>query len=651
MVLAPAAIRDTVQEFEPKARIAAQGFFAVSARGVYLPQSGSRERDRQLRDWDRLDTLWAWKGARTGLLKRLAGVPWEVTGDDAMQALVDGKTVNAIEHFQSVLQDAHFGQGWSFLVKRFGRDYYAQDFGALFEIIGPGDPDKAIEGAATGIAVLDSLRCFATGNPVWPILYFSHLTNKMHRMHYTRVARFVDTPDGDERLYGSGECALSRYVSIAQQEHLMNRYIESRLDDKPKPGVNVWTNVSPDQRDKAFATLEREQRNDEQAAWGKTVHVHSIDPTHPAKVDSITFSEAPEKFDYNQYTDIHINALALALGVDKQELWELSGGALGSGAQSQILAQKSRGKAIGDFLTMIERFVNLYLLPDGIDFAFKYKDEEELSAQAEQDKAYIEIAEGMKRLSIPSEPVFQMLADKSETFREVLTDESGQIIATEQEGLQPAVPEVTVTDDRTPQTQVPTAQPAPAPMRKVYSFTKAQFVQDWTDLILSGINDDLTRRNFGSSARAQLYRWGKAAFADGLSAGGVEDELDEFDLKQVQDWLYDQSGYVTHFADSLYKEGLPEDQIRARAQLWANKSLDLIYNEGLISADKNGLYRWDLGQTEQHCETCLRMNGQSHRLKEYYKRDILPRSSKLDCGGWRCDCRLVRTSGAAIGRF
>lgn len=654
MLLDPIATRQSVQEYETRADIAAQMFFRVTQRGPYLPASGLRERDRQLREWDRLDTLWAWKGARAGFIKKLTNVPYEISGDEALQVLVDGQATNGVEHFKHVLDDMHFGQGWRFGVARFARDFLSQDFGGLFEIIGPGDSADAIDGAATGIAVLDSLRCFATGNPIWPILYFSHITNKMHKMHYTRVARFVDTPDGDERVYGSGECALSRYISVAQQEHLMNRYIESRLDDKPKPGVNVWTNVNPDQREKAFAVLAREQGLDEPPAWGKTVHVHSIDPTHPAKVESITFAEAPEKFDYDQYTDIHINALALALGIDKQELWELSGGTLGSGQQSKILAQKSRGKAFGDFLTMIERFINLYLLPDGLDFAFKYKDEEEEKAQAERDQAYIQIAQGMQGLQIPTETIYQMLADRSETFREVLTDESGEVVTTPGGDVQPIAPEVTVTDDRSQGAEPPQpAQPqtAPVPQQKAYSFTKAQFVQDWTDLILSGLGDDVSRRNFGTAARAQLYRYGKMVFADGLREGGVDGEMDDFDLKQVQNWLSDQSGYVTHFANEVYKQGLSEAQVSQRAEMWANKSLDEMYTAGLISADKNGLYRWDLGRTEQHCPTCLRMSGQQHRLKEYYKRDVLPRSSKLDCGGWQCDCRLVRTSGQASGRF
>lgn len=661
-MLPATALRQTIQEFPPANSLGASLWFSATERGWYLPAYGERQRDQKLRDYDRHEDNALWQGAEAGFLKWAANVPWEVTGSGVV--VVDRgrgpERVDAVAYYTSLLQDAHFGAGWKYWVQRGGRDFLSQDFGWLVELIGPGDPSTPLQGAVTGIAVLDSLRCFATGNPVFPIIYFSQITGKLHRLHASRVARFVDMPDGDERLYGNGLCALSRYISIAQQQIYMSRYIVQNLDDKPKPGVNIWSNVAEGGVQVAIEKYLREIGSDELGPLGKTINVYNIDPTAPAKLEPITFSNPPEKFDYRTYMDIHVNALALALGVDKQELWELGSGNLGSGAQSEILAQKARGKAKGDFLTTIERFVNIRVLPDAdavgatcaVSFKFKYRDEEEERAQTDKDTALVSLAEGLKRLGFANQTIANLLADRSETFKELLTDEAGQVqVGTA--GDDAITPDRTGADD-TPQLQeqpTPAAPQLPAFAGKDYTATKAEFIATLSDLIQGGLADDMSRRRFGIVMRAQLRNLGQKAYEDGLAEGGVTGEIDDADTARIQGWLGEQSAYVTNFADEVYKQGLGAAEVVRRAELWANKSLEAVYQEGLRSADANGAYEWLLGEAEKHCETCKRLNGQVHRLRGWYAKDLLPKRDKLACGGWQCTCMLKRTNKPAQGRY
>lgn len=935
------ALRDTVQEFAPPNQLG-QGLWVTSfERGWYLPPYGEWRRDKMLRDYDRHEDNALWQGAEAGFLNKAANVPWEITGKGIV--VVDRgrgpERLDAVNYYTDMLQQAHFGQGWKHQVKRSGRDYLSLDRGAFWEIIGPGDPSEPLTGAVTGIAVLDGLRCFATGNPTYPVIYFSQITGKLHRMHHTRIARFVDMPDGDERVYGNGLCALSRYISIAQQQIYMSRYIVQNLDDKPRPGVNIWSNVSDMNLQAAIAKYNKEIGSDELGPLGKTLNLFNIDPSAPASMTPVNFSNAPEKFDYKSYTEIHINTLALVLGIDKQELWELGGGSLGSGAQSEILAQKARGKAFGDILSTIEQLINIRVLPRAdtpaatcdVKFVFKYRDEQEEEAQTKKDQALIQIAKGLKELGFGPKTIANMLADRSETFKELLTDDAGQVMVgtvaddmvapdrtaasdTPQLPEQSAVPQVPAEvggkaleddnrddrfefgeyeileeDDEPPDTNeggtvedkkfdpsqprdgegqwsetgagggggkkpdkkpskkppkdsryyfdysgsdetligwdfepsVPKPGPQEAqavdyyfsnagahdinnPLRtgnplsseaktrvkqldsllsksklhtdvavyrgipahgsrweqltsdlqagrlkpgavikdagfssttvdkriasskfgggavfkikapkgsqglylnsamdkyaggkyrhayrdekevlfargskfrvdsissgppyeielslvgaqpsaiKAYSATKAEFVALLSDLIRGGLSDDMSRRRFGIVMRSHLRRLGQMAYEDGLKAGGVEGEVDDDDLARVQGWLGEQSEYVSSFADSVYKEGLTDDQVSTRADLWANKSLDLMFQEGLKSADANGAYEWTLGAAEEHCETCQRLAGQVHRLKEWHKRDLLPRRDTLACKGFNCRCQLKRTTAPAQGRF
>lgn len=641
-------------------------FAGMTERKPYIDPPGYRSRDRQLRDWDRDDQNSKWRGCRAGIIKKEAAMPWSFNGKGTV-VVWDGefwREVDAVEHFQAVWQNAQFGAGYTAFIKLFMRAYYTQDFGVVCEVIGPGEPDQPITGAPVGIDVLDSLRCIANDDNEFPISYYSPTTGELHKMHKTRVMRFVDMPDNDERLKGSGECALSRYMSTAIREFLMTRYIEQRLDDKPKPGIAVASNLSDMQVQAALGKYNEDQYLDDMKAWGKTLWFYGIDPANPAKIETLAFAEAPEKFDYVAYTNHDVNELALAFNTDKNEIWELSGGTLGSGMQSEIMAQKARGKVIADFTSMMERAFNINVLPDTIQFEFTARDEEADRSQAEQDQALITIANAMHAMPDTFTPleIRQMLADRSETFKEILTDEQGNVRAPDVNDVQepeigpvlPA-PEAQQLAQPTGGTDVSPAagsQPSQAVVTtKTYATTKAEFMNALTALVQDGLRDDVSRRRFGIMMRYQLRELGQRAYEDGLALGGVTGEITPEDTATILDWLGEQSAYVTSFADTVFQEGLTPTETAARAEMWANKSLDDIYQQGIRAADENGMYEWIIGQTLEHCETCARLHGQAHRFKEWYKRGLLPKSNRLACKGFQCSCQLVPTQRPAEGRF
>lgn len=651
------ALVQTVQDQQKKDSIGlASGFFAVTARGPILTQNyGTKQLDHALRRYYRDQRNTLVQGALSGLAKKFTSAPYEFTGKGQILAIVaympSGQPitsmVDATTYFRDVAQYAHFGEGWKAFWDRVLIDYWTQNFGAVVELIGPGDPDSPLIGAVTGLSHLDSLRCFATGNYTYPIIYYSKITGKMHRMHRTRVYRMVDMPDPDELLYGSGQCALYRAISIAQRQILMGRYVEQSLDDKPRPGIMAVSGMTSGERDKAVMLYDKEQQSDERPVWGNTLWFHSVDPTTPVKIESVPFSQPPDKFSFIDYTDLDINALALAIGVDKQELWELGGGNLGSGQQSKVLSQKSRGKAFGDVLSTADRMMNIAVCPDFVDFTFKNKDEDADKAQSEIDKAYMDIASQMASMGKFSDlEIRNMLADKSETYSKILTNQTGVVEANDQDQVQ-EVSEVTATDATTAQSQ---DQATTQGATKAYGATTAQFESQFRSIVGRANERRISRPQYEIFMLSALNTAGKSAFIDGLRKGGI-DELDDSDMQQVQGWLVDQIDYISKLGNEIYSTGLSAAQIPQRADMWVNKSVEEMYNAGLMSADRNGLYEWWMDPSKKNCNTCQRMSGQVHRLKEYFRRDLLPKSKKLECGGWECGCKLRKSTAGAVGRF
>jgi hypothetical protein len=684
-----APLVDTAQEFPSVTGIGySWGFIGETKRGPILPAYGTRTRDRWLRDYYRHEYNTLVQGAISGLIKKVTSAPWEVTGELTLSWIDQGATPveveqpngsmlsqlatvqrrsvstrKGVEHYQEILQESHFGDGWKKFIGRVLLDYLTQDFGAVIEVIGPGDTNTALTGAVTGLAHLDSGRCYATGNPVFPIVYYSLITNTIHKMHHSRVIRLVDMPDGDERYFGYGLCALSRAIAIVHREVLMGRYIEQKLDDKPPPGIMYLPGTNEPKWQEIWAKYQRQQDQDIQPEWGRTLFIHQVDPNATAKPESIPFAVAPDKFDWVAYTNLHVNALALALGVDKQELWELTGGGIGTGAQSQIMHAKSQGKAFGDILAMLERAINTHVLPAEMEFSFHAKDTERDQAEAEMNKRYIEIAQTMNSMAGVFRPneIRKMLADSSEMFREVLTDQNGRVelpdidILTPQQAIgidtQPAL----MPEQPTVGQPQPTNFPFPSLQKalKNYDGIRNEFVSNLTDLIGAGLNDDVSRRRFGTVMRAQLRRLGQKAFEAGLSDGGVSEPMDDEDLMVLQAWVQDQSSYVTRFADEVYKAGITPAQVHQRANMWANKSLQQMYYSGVGSANKNGMYMFVGDDGAQTCSTCSRLKGQVHRYRDWKRKLLVPRvdTESFECKGYLCRHTLERTIEKARGNW
>jgi len=717
---------ESVQEFPP-ANVQFVGA-ALTERGPLLPPYASRECDTALRALYRHQYNTLVQGAFTGLAKKIASAPYKITGEDVM----------AVSHFQDVFQYAQFGEGWSAMLARVVIAFLTQNIGAFIEVIGPGDPNTPLVGPVTGLAALDSSRCYLTGNPEFPVIYYSQWTGKLHRLHTTRVIRLVDMPDYEERLYGYGMCALYRAAAIADRQIKMGQYISSLLDDRPKPGIMQVSGTTRDKIDPVLSQYAQRRYNDAQDVWGQTLWVYSLDPEHPLKIEPLSFASTPDKFDFTAYTNLDVNALALALGVDKQELWELGGGALGSGAQSAILAAKARGKALGDLFTQLERSINLYVLPESLEFRFDYQDDEADTARAQIDAQHMTIAQQMSAMPnvFTPEQIRAYLIANSRSMREAL---SGEKLVTAIDDDRPVRQNdgAGLVGDAPPAVQEPPIeQGGGAPVaRKELSDVRARVQRDlqrgldpervmldggraayadarggppddqaeaaiaawlnglsvqislyrqngsalalldalatpyemgradknraqFVDLLVAlfGAGAGLTgarisKASFVRRMLAILEARGRQAFQSGLRDGGVT-ELRREDVEAFNRWLDEQTKFVTDFADEVFEKGLSAEQVKQRAELWASQSLQAAYQIGLRNgAQDDDRYEWVLGATVDHCDDCLRLNGQVHTMKDWQASGYLPQARTLQCGGWNCLCRLVKTNAPVRGAF
>jgi hypothetical protein len=658
----------------------------VAERGPLLTAWGTRQREEQLRRIYRHDYNWMVQGAFAGIMKLIASTPLNIIAPDNLSADTEKyykqaykalgkadepKERSDVAYWTELIKQVDFGRGWqSFVMK--GVDYLRQDGGWYWEIIAPGSPNKAPTGPATGIAHLDSLRCIPSGDPEFPVYYVDR-KSKIHRMHRTRVVQLIDMPDGDERQPGYGLCALSRAVSIVTREVLMGRYVETNLDDLPPPGIVIAGGLTEKERNGSLTRFRQEQNSDEPAPWGRQLWMFAADVSLAPKIETVSFQIAPEKFDFQIYTELDINSLALAIGVDVQDLWQLTSGSLGSGSQSEILNQKSRGKTVGTLRSSIEAAVTS-ILPEGYSASFDNKDAQEDQENATTAKMWSDAVNAVGP-RISDDEARRILADTVEQYGKQLKDKSGKVVELEK----PPMPEG-VLPNGLPNT-APNGQPAPnggagnpngakrpdaAPVvgrrehadpvehsNKQFQATRLNFEIEWADLIEAAKSGDMPKTRFRIVARALLRRHGFDAYRDGLKVGGVDTlELDDDEQVDFAGWLSRQNEYINGVVERVYVQERNENA-DASAHMWANKSLQDVYYLGVNSANRNGMYEFDGKDGIESCSTCIRLKAQRHRMKDWTRRKLRPGvdTQNFKCGGWLCNHILVRTNQPAYGRF
>lgn len=645
MALLPTAVsivetnlKDSVVE-HPKVNQGLPLRMGSSVRTPLLPAWGSRKRERSLRDYYRHDYNTLFRGAVASLVKKVQSTPYVVKAPAQ-----DGN------RWQAILMNADFGD-YDRFISKLVIDYCRQDAGGFMELIAPGDPTKAPTGPVSGLAILDSLRCLPTGDPSYPVIYYD-IKGKMHILHRSRVVQFVDSLDSEEEIPGYGDCALSRAIAPVKREILMGRYVEQALDDEPPPGFAVFGNIDEAQVDQAIETMLNGRSMDQPGEWGRVVRLYGLRAEQKPTLDVINFSKPPESFNYQEYVNLDAREIAIALGIDVQDIWgELSGGGIGTGRQSEILAQKSRGKGFGRILKSLERIINR-AFPVDVEFSFTYKDPQEDMEQAQ----ILQLTAGsVQILSSVLSPEEQrtLLANTIPAVHDVLVDETGNVRKLGDADVEGKTDEIKT--DISADT-LPAASPAITDEtqkgRKDFSDTAFNFITEFTNITSgAGSASPAVAR---SILRDALWDSGMAAYEDGLRDGGADPtdaDAEERARRRrvVAEWNAAQTAYIDKFVEQALSSGMSVDQIRQRADLWVSKSLRAIYYAGLQDADDLQLFEWQLGNTEKHCQTCLTLNGQVHKMKDYVASGLLPGSTSLDCHGYHCDCRLVSTDGRSRG--
>ena len=190
---------------------------------------------------------------------------------------------------------------------------------------------------------------------------------------------------------------------------------------------------------------------------------------------------------------------------------------------------------------------------------------------------------------------------------------------------------------------------------RLASQMRAAKAEATTDDMLSGYTDDLgeliqsllrgghrtSKADFRREMKGQIRDYAREGFRVAWEEGGgdvAEAKPDE--LAKIDEWRTEQQAHVNDFSDWLTAKDSDLDAVPDRVALWGAAYASFLNDiKTLAMGDPVG--EWEYGDTE-HCDTCLELNGQRHRVSWFTERNYYPRKpgAELDCGGYRCQCQV-----------
>ncbi|MFC1959495.1 hypothetical protein ACFLYO_02185 [Chloroflexota bacterium] len=623
------------------------------------PDWPSTKRDYFLRKFWHAEDNEIVQGVIAGLVARIGGFSWSVTG------------MRGVNHFQDVLQEAEFGAGFTALLAKTLQDFWTQDSGAFWELIGSETNLDQLNGPlvppVTGVAHLDASRCILTGNPIYPVQWSDPVDGTLHRLHWSRVVHMADLPSPDTRHRGYGFCAMSRLVASGQFMQMLSRHKLEAVQEQLPPGLLLLSGIQKGSFSEAREQYEEERDNLGLDFMKPLMHLEGLDPTSPVKAEYIPFSDLPQWFVERDQVDVYARLVALAFGIDSQDVLPLANTSMGTGTQSEVLHQKARGKGIKQVIKLLERTINQRVLPPNLEFSFEAQDTAEEQEQAELAAQYLNQAEQLHRLGYSQMFITRWLLERGVMDEEDLAAEEeatqrGDDVQSEPDKV--GGPDGKAENMAGNESADPKVAKASNRVKRSQEFTIRQMAYHATlrDLLARRATGDIRRRTFRHQFHRAIVAAFNDAFAIGLTDGGVDAAgMTDEENRLLRTRITDEQHYADQFVDSFEQairdaadstEGIAAVHAHydSRLAMWAT-TLSEIYQLGLLSARRNQMLEWKRGATGTSCPTCLAADGQRHRAKDWDKYNLRPQSDELLCGGHHCDCTFVPTKEKAKGRL
>lgn len=334
--------------------------FQVASVADDIPVWGTqvRLRDQRLREFYKTEPMLA--SAIYGSCARYASFKWVLSGPS--------RQVNVVHR---ILHMSEHGRGWTALMIPVIKDYLTQDNGAWIETVRSENSENA---PVIQLNHLDSARCTRTGRWDEPVIYID-LDGMNHTLKYYQAIDLTEYPSSDERMRGYQECAVSRCLIGAQIMRDIEIYEREKVGGRWNRSIHLVGGVQQRFIDNLLELQQAQANNQGLLRYMTPAIIAALDQTARVSHEQIDLASLPDGYDKEEAHREYVVLLALAIGVDPQDIAPLPGHGLGSSSQSETLSQKGRGKGPALFMSNMQHKMNFHgVLPKTVKWEYMEQD-------------------------------------------------------------------------------------------------------------------------------------------------------------------------------------------------------------------------------------------------------------------------------------
>lgn len=399
-------LRDSVTRAEVEYTKPNKGFIKML---VGFSQGGMSLVMRNLPD---LDTYWShqrdfilastvqeshWAQAVGIAIMKLTARNWDIDGNVPFVRKERARTI--IKGFD---YNGNIAKGFS--------DYITRDNGWYIEIV---RTHTAAGSRVVGLNYLASSRCWPTGDPEIPVIYWDRL-GQWYQLRAHQVIRLVDAPDGNAPL-GPGMCAARRAYNDIREMAAFKRYRLEKATGARPLSIFFVTGVTQQQIQEALMDAREKREAEGIVAYGGAAIVPFIQREGINMVE-IPLSRLPDQFDYEKedraISAAYARALPLVTMIDLQAMPGNS--RVGTASQSQIADDAAINKeaVLDDFTRKINDQEIWHPLPTGTFFHFSKNDLADRKREADIATARVNAAAvAVGQIGLNNEKAVQWLVD------------------------------------------------------------------------------------------------------------------------------------------------------------------------------------------------------------------------------------------------
>src|SRR3990167_8093103 len=337
-----------------------------------LPAFWSPARDHVLFNTLYRSSMWA--AAISLAITKLVAQSFEVESDVPLRA----------KRAQELFLSLDSNRGWVGGLSKHLQGYLLTDNGGPVEIV---RASGAAGSRILGLIPLDTFRAIRTGDPEIPLLYRDRL-GALHEMRWHDAFILSDNPDQADLWYGVGHAAAERAYDAILKLEAIERYVREKVSGSRALALDFIQGVLDSQIDDAKTAASAEKAAKGVIQYMGSVIISLMGDT-PINHVRIPLSELPDGFNRKEEFDIAILTFARAIGIPVQDLQPLSGQGLGTGAQTVVLDESSKGMGLAAWRKDWTHAVNQYVLDSRTTFYFHERDirDREREAKVRMDEA------------------------------------------------------------------------------------------------------------------------------------------------------------------------------------------------------------------------------------------------------------------------